>query len=217
MKKSLPGIYDKLYGRFGPQYWWPGNSAFEIIVGAILTQNTAWTNVEKAIYNLKKHRLLSPKKLSRTRPSKIADLIRPSGYYNIKTRRLLNFINYLNAEYGGNLKRMFKLKTPILRKELLEISGIGPETADSILLYAANRPIFVIDAYTRRIFSRHQIIEEDSSYGRIQQLFMSKLSRSVRIYNEYHALIVRTGKEFCRRKPKCGNCPLGVNFYVIAI
>lgn len=208
MKKSLLGIYNKLYSRFGPQDWWPGDCAFEVIVGAILTQNTAWPNVEKAINNLKKHKLLSPRKLSRIKPSKIADLIRPSGYYNIKTRRILNFINYLNVEHGGNLKKMFGLKTPALRKKLLEIKGIGPETADSILLYAADRPIFVVDAYTRRIFSRHQIIKEGVSYDRIQRLFMSNLPRSARIYNEYHALIVRAGKEFCRKNPKCGACPL---------
>ena len=208
MKKSLLGIYNKLYDRFGPQDWWPGDTAFEIIVGAILTQNTAWANVEKAIYNLKKHKLLSSRKLSRTKPSKIADLIRPSGYYNIKACRLLNFINYLNTEYGGNLKKMFKEKTDALRKRLLGIKGIGPETADSILLYAGDKPVFVVDAYTKRIFSRYGLLSEGASYDEIQRLFLHNLPKSVKLYNEYHALVVRAGKDWCRKKPKCRLCSL---------
>ncbi len=208
MKKSLLDIYNKLYKRFGPQDWWPGDTEFEIIVGAILTQNTAWANVEKAIYNLKKHKLLSPVKLSRTKPPKIAALIRPSGYYNIKTRRLLNFINYLNIEYGGDLKRMFRQKTDALRKRLLGIKGIGPETADSILLYAGDKPVFVVDAYTKRIFSRYGLLSEGASYDEIQRLFLHNLPKSVKLYNEYHALIVRAGKDLCRKKPKCSLCSL---------
>lgn len=208
MKKSLLNIYNKLYGRFGPQGWWPGDTAFEVIVGAILTQNTAWANVEKAIYNLKKHKLLSSVKLSRTKLSKIADLIRPSGYYNIKARRLLNFINYLNDKYGGNLKKMFEQKSDALRKSLLDIKGIGPETADSILLYAGNKPVFVVDAYTKRIFSRYGLLSEGASYDEIQRLFLHNLPKSVKLYNEYHALIVRTGKDWCRKKPKCSLCSL---------
>jgi endonuclease-3 related protein len=213
LKKPLFKIYRKLYSEFGPQHWWPGDTAFEIIIGAILTQNTAWSNVEKAIGNLKKRGLLSSKKLSRTKPAKIAHLIKPSGYYNIKTRRLLNFLDYLNAEHEGKLNKLLKLKMPALRKRLLEINGIGPETADSILLYAADRPIFVVDAYTRRIFSRHHMIKKDASYDHIQRFFMSNLPRDIRLYNEYHALIVRTGKEFCRKNPKCGACPLNEIFH----
>lgn len=208
MRKSLLNIYKKLYKSFGPQDWWPGDTAFEVIVGAILTQNTAWTNVEKAVYNLKKHKLLSPRKLSRAKPSKIAVLIRPSGYYNIKARRLLNFINYLNAEHGGDLKRMLRQKTDILRKTLLGIKGIGPETADSILLYAGYKPVFVVDAYTKRIFSRYGLLSEWASYDEIQRLFLHNLPKSVKLYNEYHALIVRVGKDWCRKKPKCALCPL---------
>lgn len=208
MKKNLLGIYSKLYDRFGPQDWWPGDTAFEIIVGAILTQNTAWTNVEKAINNLKQNKLLSPKALSKVKTGKIAKLIKPSGYYNIKAKRLKNFLNFLNSAHNGDLKKFLNQETHHLRRVLLNINGIGPETADSILLYAADRPIFVVDAYTRRIFSRHQIIKEDIPYDQIQRFFMSNLPRSIKIYNEYHALIVRTGKEFCRKNPKCAACPL---------
>lgn len=208
MKKPLLDIYDRLYSRFGPQGWWPGETPFEVIVGAILTQNTAWSNVEKAIGNLKGRRLLSPKKLSNTKPSLIAKLIRPSGYYNIKTQRLRNFLDFLNKGFRGDLKKLLSGPAGDLRKALLAIKGIGPETADSILLYAANRPVFVVDAYTKRIFSRHKLIRKDAGYDEIQRIFMSNLPRNTRLYNEYHALIVRTGKELCKKNPKCNLCPL---------
>ena len=208
MKKRLLGIYKKLYTASGSQHWWPGDTPFEVIVGAILTQNTAWTNVEKAINNLKQSRLLSVKALSKAKPSKIAKLIRPSGYYNIKTKRLKNFLNFLNGKFNGDLDRLFKQETGRLRAGLLGINGIGPETADSILLYAANKPVFVIDAYTKRILSRHGLIKKDASYEEAQYLFMSNIPKDLRLYNEYHALIVKIGKEFCRKNPKCHFCPL---------
>ena len=208
MKRPLLEIYRKLFREFGPQRWWPGDTPFEIIVGAILTQNTAWGNVEKAIGNLKRRKLLTPKSLSRTPASTIARLIRPIGYYNIKTKRLKNFLDFLNRECGGSLKNMFKLDTQSLRVGLLGINGIGQETADSILLYAANRPVFVVDAYTKRIFARHGLAASDSAYEDLQGFFMSNLTADSRLYNEYHALIVITGKEFCRKKPICRICPL---------
>ena len=209
MKRHLLlDIYRRLYNRFGPQSWWPGETPFEIIVGAILTQNTAWLNVEKAIKNLKEQNILSPRALSRTKTSRIARLIRPSGYYNVKAKRLNNFLDFLNNEFNGNLGRLFMTNTQTLRAALLKVKGIGPETADSILLYASNKPVFVVDAYTKRIFSRHGLISENAPYDAVQGFFMANLPKSARLYNEYHALIVRTGKELCRKTPRCDICPL---------
>lgn len=208
MRRFLLAIYNRLYNRFGPQGWWPADTPFEVVIGAILTQNTAWSNVEKAINNLKRNRLLTPKSLSKTNTCRIAKLVRPSGYYNIKAKRLRNFLDFLNNEFEGNLKRLLKQDTRSLRKRLLEIKGIGHETADSILLYAANKPVFVIDAYTKRIFSRHGIIDKNAKYEELQRLFMSNLPKDTRLYNEYHALIVRVGKELCKKEPKCHMCPL---------
>lgn len=208
MKKDLLGIYRGLYKKFGPQDWWPGESRFEVIVGAILTQNTAWSNVEKALKNLKRKRILSPKALSGTKVSKIAELIRPSGYYNIKARRLRNFLDFLNTGFKGDLNRLLRTETQTLRNALLSVKGIGPETADSILLYAANKPVFVVDAYTKRIFSRHKLISNNATYEELQRFFMSNLPKDAQVYNEYHALIVKVGKELCRKGPKCSLCPL---------
>ncbi|MCX5716070.1 MAG: endonuclease III domain-containing protein, partial [Candidatus Omnitrophica bacterium] len=187
MRKTLLKTYRGLYAFFGPQKWWPADTPFEVIVGAILTQNTAWSNVEKAIKNLKACRLVSPKALSHANHSKIAKLIRPSGYYNIKIRRLKNFLAFLNGDFGGSVSRMSKAEPMALRKALLGINGIGPETADSILLYALNKPFFVIDTYTRRIFLRHKLIKKDASYDELQRFFMSNLPNSAKLYNEYHA------------------------------
>jgi len=208
LKRVLLDIYKRLYSRFGSQEWWPGDTSFEVIVGAILTQNTAWANVEKAIKNLKRHKALSPKALSGIKTSQIARMIRPSGYYNVKAKRLRNFLNFLNKNFNGDLNKLLRLNTSSLRESLLGIKGIGPETADSILLYAANKPMFVIDAYTKRIFSRHKLINKNATYGELQQFFMANLPKSAKIYNEYHALIVKTGKDLCRKKPKCSLCPL---------
>lgn len=208
-KHRLEKIYKRLYGYFGPQRWWPADSAFEVIVGAVLTQNTAWTNVERAIKNLKKAKELSVKKIHKIEHRKLAQLIRPAGYFNIKAKRLKNVINFLYNRYNGNLSRFFDKDINNLREELLAINGVGKETADSIILYAAKKPIFVIDAYTKRILSRHQILEPEAGYDDFQNLFMDNLARNQRMFNEYHALIVRLGKEFCsNKKPKCNICPL---------
>ena len=209
LSNTLKKSYNKLLKTFGPQHWWPGDTPFEVIVGAILTQNTAWTNVEKAIHNLKKAKLLTPGKLHDLSQDEIAKYIRPAGYFNIKAKRLKHFLNYLFDNYGGNLKKMFKKRTDAVRRELLSVNGIGPETADSILLYAGNHPVFVVDAYTKRIFSRHQVVKADAEYHDIQELFMKNLPHDVKMFNEYHALIVKAGKDFCRtRKPLCSRCPL---------
>lgn len=206
---TLKKTYSKFLKVFGPQHWWPGDTPFEVIVGAILTQNTAWTNVEKAIHNLKKAKVLQPKKMHDLSQAELAKYIRPAGYFNIKAKRLKYFLNYLFDNYGGSLNRMFKKRTDVLRRELLSVNGIGPETADSILLYAGNHPVFVVDAYTKRIFSRHQIIKADAEYHDVQEIFMKNLPHDIRMFNEYHALIVKVGKDFCRnRKALCSRCPL---------
>lgn len=204
----LLNIYHKLYKAFGPQHWWPGETPFEVIVGAILTQNTNWQNVEKAIDNLKKEKYLSPSGLKRISTKKLAQLIRPSGYYNIKAYRLKEFIKFLFSEYAGGLGRMAKDNLSSLRKKLLTVKGIGPETCDSILLYALNKPVFVIDAYTKRILERHNILDNHATYHEIQELFMKNLTRNTRLFNEYHALFVRVGKEYCKKVPSCETCPL---------
>jgi endonuclease-3 related protein len=208
ISNRLTSAYKKLYKAYGPQGWWPADAPFEVIVGAILTQNTAWTNVEKAIENLKKAKLLSPKKLKSIPLRSLASLIRPAGYYNIKARRLKNFVSFLYSEYGGSIKRLSSERSPALRGELLGINGVGPETCDSIMLYALGKPSFVVDAYTRRVFSRHSHFASSAGYHDIQKYFMDNLPKNIKLYNEYHALIVRLAKEHCRTKPDCKNCPL---------
>jgi len=202
----LKEIYDRLFSAFGPQHWWPGESPLEVIIGAVLTQNTAWTNVESAISGLKRHKLINLEKLATLRPEMLAPLIRPAGFYNLKAKRLCSVIDWLAARNGiTGLKR---IPTRRLRKQLLACPGIGPETADSILLYALERPVFVIDAYTRRILSRHGFITGNEDYDSVQQLFQENLPRSVPLYNEFHALLVRLAKTHCRTKPICHGCPL---------
>ena len=197
-----------LFDAFGPQRWWPGETPFEVAVGAILTQNTNWGNVEKAIANLKKAGKLKPYALHEISHTKLASLIRPAGYFNIKAKRLKNFIFFLVNEYDGSMSKMKKENTDTIRKKLLSVNGIGPETADSIILYALEKPVFVIDAYTKRVLSRHNIMEHDSSYEKYQELFHSRLKKEVRLFNEYHALFVRLAKENCKAKPVCTGCPL---------
>lgn len=210
MRYQLADLYRRLYKRFGPQHWWPAETSFEVMVGAILTQNTNWSNVEKALENLRKRNLLQPLRLYRLSRRQLAPLIRPSGYYNIKAKRLKDFLIYLMKSYGGNIKRMAKEDLHKLRKELLSVKGIGPETADSILLYALDKPIFVIDAYTKRALLRHGLVKEGASYEEIQSLFMRNIKKDIKLYNEYHALLVRLGKDFCLSlKPRCNICPLG--------
>lgn len=210
LPKILPKIYDKLFTFFGPQHWWPGDTAFEIIVGAILTQNTSWNNVKKAIDNLKAENLLTPAALKKVSTKKLAKLIRSSGYFNQKTKKLKNFIFFLFSRYQGNLSKMLKRDSLKLREELLNVNGIGPETADSILLYAASKPVFVVDAYTKRIFSRHNLIKQSFNYAQIQEIFMNNLKPNVKLFNEYHALIVKLGKDICKTKPNCSICPLKI-------
>ena len=201
-------LYRRLYRHYGDLQWWPGDSPLEISVGAILTQNTAWTNVEKAIQRLKEARSLSVRVLSRLPHKKLARLIQPAGYFNVKARRLKNFLSFLQHRYGGSLRKMFKQDSLRLREELLSVNGIGPETADSILLYAGEKPIFVIDAYTKRIFSRHGVLSYEKSYDEFQKLFVRELPRSVTLYNQYHGMFVNIGKDFCRKRPLCTSCPL---------
>ncbi|MBN2313756.1 MAG: endonuclease III domain-containing protein [Sedimentisphaerales bacterium] len=205
---TLTEIYDLLFEAFGPQHWWPGETPFEVAVGAILTQNTSWTNVEKAITNLKSASSLTPEKLHRLDASGLTELIRPAGYYNIKAKRLKSFIDWLFDQYDGQLANLESVATDRLRSELLEVKGIGRETADSILLYALGRPVFVVDTYTARIMTRHNLIEPDADYEQLRDLFESNLPEDVPLYNEYHALLVRTGKDFCKPKAKCSGCPL---------
>jgi len=206
--KKLISIYNKLFKAFGPQHWWPGDTPFEVAVGAILTQNTNWGNVEKAINNLKKEKVLSAKAIHEMAANRLASLIQPSGYFNVKAKRLKAFISFLMKDYHGSMQRLKKEEMHSLRHKLLSVNGIGPETADSILLYALDIPIFVIDAYTKRVLSRHKILEHDEPYEKFQELFHSSLKKDGKLFNEYHALFVRVGKTFCKTKPVCEMCPL---------
>jgi len=209
MRKALLAIYRKLFRHFGPRHWWPGEGAFEVMVGAILTQNTAWPNVEKAINNLKKEKALSPKKLETIKLKKLRRLIKPSGYYNEKAKKLKNLTAFLRRSCGFEIKKLKRKKLKELRRSLLGVNGIGPETADSILLYALEKPVFVVDAYTRRIFSRLGLIGENAGYAEIQSFFTDNLPKKTKLFNEYHALIVELGKTYCRKgRAICGKCPL---------
>lgn len=204
----LKDVFDRLLKAYGPQHWWPAETPFEVIVGAVLTQNTNWTNVEKAIANLKREDLLTPRHLNDIEEAGLAELIRPSGYFNIKAARLKSFISFLFNHFDGDLDLMFALDLKTLRQRLLEVKGIGPETADSILLYAGNYPVFVVDAYTKRIFSRIGLLQKEHTYHQVQEFFMERLEEDRQLFNEYHALIVRLAKEHCRTRPLCGGCPL---------
>lgn len=207
MKKDLlEKIYKRLYKVFGPRGWWPAEAPFEVMVGAVLTQNTSWNNVEKAILNLKREKLLTPQRLNKVRVARLAKHIRPAGYFNVKAKRLKSLVGFLFKEYKGDLKRMRGEDIGTLRAKLLAVHGIGPETCDSILLYALDKPVFVIDAYTKRIFSRCGIVDEGVPYENLQSIFMENLPKDVKLYNEYHALIVQLGKDVCRKNPKCDLC-----------
>ena len=209
MKSScVEQVYHFLLDHYGPQQWWPADDPFEVIIGAILTQSTAWTNVEKAIFNLKQAGALSPDALNRIPVVELADLIYPSGYYNTKARKLKAFVERLEESYGGSLQAMFARDITALRHELLSIYGIGQETADSIILYAARKPIFVVDAYTGRIAARLGLTPDKPDYAILQALFMDNLPHDEKLYNEYHALLVRHGKETCKRSPLCHHCCL---------
>ena len=208
VSRRLEAIFETLNAHFGDLHWWPGETPFEIIVGAILTQNTNWNNVATAIAALKEAGLLTPRALYDAEDAAVARLIRPSGYYNVKTKRLKAFLVFLHTRYGGDLNAMFDEDMWTLRQQLLDIKGIGAETADSILLYGGAKPVFVVDAYTRRILDRHGLITPDWSYGEVQSLFMDLLPQNTSLYNQYHALLVQVGKEFCKKKPLCEACPL---------
>lgn len=205
---NLSEMYDILFYCFGPQHWWPGETVLEIIVGAVLTQNTNWKNVEKAISNLKKRGILSVSALNSISQTELSNEIRPAGYFNLKAKRLKNLIAFINDYYSSDISLMAQDRTDRLRESLLSVSGIGPETADSILLYAFNRPIFVIDAYTYRILKRHDIVDGEISYYDLQSLFMDNLPPDPSLFNEFHALLVKTGKEYCKKTPDCVHCPL---------
>jgi endonuclease-3 related protein len=206
----LPLYYKTLSKAIGPMHWWPAKTRFEVIVGAILTQNTAWSNVERAIASLRGARLLTPAAIAQVPQARLARLIRPSGYFRQKARKLKTFVRFLTAEYGGSLVRMFRTPTQDLRQRLLSVWGIGRETADSILLYAGEHPVFVVDTYTHRILGRHGLIRDGKpDYEGVRAMFEHQLPRSAALYNEFHALLVHVGKHWCRtRDPQCELCPL---------
>ncbi|HEX5471186.1 MAG TPA: endonuclease III domain-containing protein [Lacipirellulaceae bacterium] len=209
MSTKLIDIYERMLAAFGPQHWWPGDSPFEIVVGAVLVQNTAWRNVERAIANLREAGVMNPHALYQLPQAELAELIRPAGYYQVKAKRLRNLLRYLVEEFDGSLETLFRTNLATLREQLLTIHGIGPETADAILLYAGGLPTFVVDTYTHRILARHGWIGYDAGYDEIKDYFESSLPADSELYNEYHALLVRVGKEFCKRAlPACEACPL---------
>ena len=206
-------LYKKLFFEYGPRHWWPGDSPFEVCIGAILTQNTAWSNVEKAIANMKRERILSVKGINKTDLRKLARIIKPSGYFNVKAKKLKAFTKHLEKNYRGSLKGLFKGKTSELRRELLSIWGIGEETADSMLCYAAEKSVFVMDAYTKRIAER-VYGKEFGSYAELQSFFTSRLKPDAGLFNEFHALFVAHGKQIClKSRPKCAECPINKNCY----
>jgi endonuclease-3 related protein len=208
LSQLLTEIYRLLFASYGPQHWWPADTTFEVTVGAILTQSAAWGNVEKAIANLKQAEALTPVSLRKLPIDELAKLIYPSGYYKAKALKLKTFVERLEEAYQDSLDKLFSLDIPQLRKELLSIHGIGPETADSIILYAAHKPTFVIDAYTRRIISRLGLSPQRDDYAAFQALFMDNLPADEKLFNEYHALFVRHGKESCKKAPLCDHCCL---------
>ena len=222
--ERLKTIYSLLHSHFHPQHWWPVTAEgklhpeysggpknekqqLEVCFGAILTQNTSWKNVEKAIVELNKHNLINIKKIIKN--EKLAQIIKSSGYHNQKAKKLKNFCNFLLKNYDGSLKNLFNNNIEKLRNELLSINGIGPETADSIILYAAKKPIFVIDAYTKRVMNR--IGFKEQTYEELQRLFMQSLPNSERLFNECHALLVELGKNICKKEPLCEKCPINNN------
>ncbi|HEV7968435.1 MAG TPA: hypothetical protein VGP19_12740 [Candidatus Acidoferrales bacterium] len=206
---ELMRYYEAMSGALGPMRWWPAQTPFEVIVGAILTQSTAWGNVETAISNLRSAHLLAPQAMLRIRTSRLAELVRPSGYFRQKAKKLKAFVRFLQTGYGGSLTRMFQTPTSQLRERLLSVHGIGPETADSILLYAGNHPVFVVDAYTHRILGRHGITDGKADYEKVRAFIENSIPRQPQLFNEFHALIVNTGKNWCRKSaPRCRECPL---------
>lgn len=217
MKATLENAFQRMYQRYGSQSWWPGDSQLEIIVGAVLTQNTNWKNVELAIDNLRQANVLSIVELLRIETKEMEKLIRPAGYYRVKTKRLRNVLRFIVSQFGS-IEAMFRCELSTLRKQLLEVNGIGPETADAILLYAGGLPTFVIDAYTNRVAKRHGWIDKEASYDSLKELFETHLQdfrgtngeyeTATALFNEYHALLVNVGKDYCKPTPRCEDCPL---------
>ncbi len=208
-KNHLLQMYGYMLDSLGPSKWWPGGGPFEVCVGAILTQNTNWTNVEKAILNLKERSLLYPEALFRLQEEQLAELIRPAGYFRIKSKRIKNFILFLKNEAAFDLDFLAGQEISELRSKLLSVKGIGPETADSILLDALKKPSFVVDTYTARICNRHSLVEEDIGYEQLRNYFQDVLPSDVNLFNEFHALLVRVGKHWCKKNSAlCGDCPL---------
>lgn len=205
---NLINLFNKLYCFYGEQRWWPADSPFEVAIGAILTQNTNWSNVQKAIKNLKNEMLLDPKRLKNISLEELAEVIKPSGYYRVKAKRVKAFIDFLFRHHNGDITIVKKQETNEIRTQLLSINGIGQETADSILLYALEKPVFVIDAYTKRVLSRHKILNPSASYKEFQDLFHNELQQDTKLFNEYHALLIRVGKDYCKTKALCNGCPL---------
>jgi len=208
IEDSLRQIYERLWRAYGPQHWWPARTRVEIVIGAILTQNTAWSNVERALDNLRRAKVLTWSGLRNLPTSELAKLIRPSGSYDVKAKRLRSFVRYLWENHNGSLRSLLRGELELVRRRLLSIHGIGPETADAILLYAGNRPGFVVDAYTRRVLRRHFLCNEKDGYETIRSLFHTALSADAALFNEYHALLVAVGKKHCRSRARCEGCPL---------
>ncbi|MEX2169054.1 MAG: endonuclease III domain-containing protein [Pirellulales bacterium] len=204
----LTEIYDRLYAAYGPQKWWPGETPFEVLVGAVLVQNTAWRNVERALAILREQGLMTPRKLYALAPEDLAEYIRSAGYFRLKAQRLRNLLKLIVERYDGSLAALFDQDVESLRRELLTVNGIGPETADSIVLYAAGLPSFVVDTYTHRILSRHGWMEPEADYHQLKEHFESQLPVDVPLYNEFHALLVRVGHHHCSKTPNCEGCPL---------
>jgi endonuclease-3 related protein len=204
----LADIYQRLRDRFGHAGWWPGKTRFEICVGAILTQNTTWTNAERALRALRSRGLLSYPALRRLSAARLAPLIREAGTFNVKARRVVAFVRFLGERYGGRVSAMALETPPALRAHLLAVHGIGPETADAIALYAAGVPLFVVDAYTRRVFTRLGLLQGRETYDDVQRVFMEGLPHDSSLFNDYHAQIVRLAKDVCRARPRCAECPL---------
>ena len=209
MRVVLQEVYQRLLDAFGPQKWWPGDTRFEMMVGAILVQNTNWQNVERAIGNLREAELLDPHALYEVPEEELQELIRPAGYYRVKAKRLRGLLRFLVERYDGSIEAIFRTPLADLRQELLGVNGVGPETADSILLYAGGLPIFVVDAYTHRILGRHGWIDLESDYHQIQEFFHDRLPADAPMFNEFHALLVYLGKHYCKKaRPLCETCPL---------
>lgn len=213
VKRLLRSFYRDLLAHFGHRSWWPADSPFEVCVGAILAQNTSWKNVVKAMDNLKAVAALDPFRLHEMTHEELAALIVPAGYYNVKARRLGNFVAHLVEAHHGDLASLFSSPVDALRRELLSVNGIGKETADSMILYAANKPIFVVDAYTGRVLKRHGMISENASYDDIQEVFHANLPRETDLFNDFHAQLVAVGHHYCKRVPKCTECPLKAFLY----